>query len=589
MGWDEHLFGMIFDGWRAIAPKRQAQSTSLDSVKQRLEAMGAAFLGSSLRVEAEAGAWLCYRDLLVLPPSLSIFSDPALNVHYYKLRLLFYYGALGSQNFGKKGEGRQEAALRACDCAADCISFLNESFPKFQEGLDSIVSQLEIDFQTPGISSILLGLWDGKKIPPKLLAILPTLPLNQNRFQEEEKMSYQGHRPRTLNRGASLKAKTVANPRLIESDSKQDNPLTHVFEKVLTADNYQGGSKNLDGSDESKDHGEAVNELTLDSIIRTGRDTHTYLKSDAEIEAAFQMEEMSRVAAVTYPEWFHKERAYRSDWCSLQSYCYPINDRKYPKLTNEEVGLVKKTTDSLVGHFNHPVWRNRQPDGEQFDLDALVRWAAEREVEGPIQNRLFRSQVRLERRVSVLVLLDTSLSTDSWVGDRRVLSSLVQCLRILCCALKPFSGDFGVATFHSFSRNDCRFGWLKTFDDPVEILERRLCGVEPEGYTRMGVAVRHATAELLERNSRNRALIYLGDGKPTDYDHYEGTHGHHDVRKAIQEAQNSEVSVQGVLFAEAPKNNMTETFGSQGYCVATSPDKLVFNVLSEFLKHSLKH
>ena len=39
------------------------------------------------------------------------------------------------------------------------------------------------------------------------------------------------------------------------------NPLVHSFEKVHTAEEYQGGRKAVDGSDEMASHGEALDEL----------------------------------------------------------------------------------------------------------------------------------------------------------------------------------------------------------------------------------------------------------------------------------------------------------------------------------------
>lgn len=58
----------------------------------------------------------------------------------------------------------------------------------------------------------------------------------------------------------------------------------------------------------------------------------------------------------------------------------------------------------------------------------------------------------------------------------------------------------------------------------------------PTGYTRIGPALRHATA-LLDREPAERKLLRLvTDGKPNDYDRYEGAHGVADVRQATREA-----------------------------------------------------
>jgi nitric oxide reductase NorD protein len=57
----------------------------------------------------------------------------------------------------------------------------------------------------------------------------------------------------------------------------------------------------------------------------------------------------------------------------------------------------------------------------------------------------------------------------------------------------------------------------------------------PDGYKRLGAALRHVTARLLDVAAERRILIALGDGLPSD-EGYEGPYAIHDVAKAIEEA-----------------------------------------------------
>ncbi len=53
-------------------------------------------------------------------------------------------------------------------------------------------------------------------------------------------------------------------------------------------------------------------------------------------------------------------------------------------------------------------------------------------------------------------------------------------------------------------------------------VERRIGALKPGYYTRIGAAVRHASAQLVDQPQRKKLLLVLTDGKPNDVDHYEG-------------------------------------------------------------------
>ena len=62
----------------------------------------------------------------------------------------------------------------------------------------------------------------------------------------------------------------------------------------------------------------------------------------------------------------------------------------------------------------------RQVDGDEIDLDAIIDAQALARV-GKDEPRVYQRRVRVRRDFACLVLLDISLSSDAWVGNRRVL------------------------------------------------------------------------------------------------------------------------------------------------------------------------
>src|SRR5690606_18442844 len=136
--------------------------------------------------------------------------------------------------------------------------------------------------------------------------------------------------------------------------------------------------------------------------------------------------------------------------------------------------------------------------------------------------------VRPERRdVAVALLADVSGSTDSWVsGSRRVIDVEREALVVVTHALAARGDPFAVYAFSGEGPGRVDVRVVKHFAEPAgAAVDRRIAGLHPERYTRMGAAFRHATARLMQQPARHRLLLVLSDGKPNDVDRYEGRYG----------------------------------------------------------------
>ena len=77
-------------------------------------------------------------------------------------------------------------------------------------------------------------------------------------------------------------------------------------------------------------------------------------------------------------------------------------------------------------------------------------------------------------------------------------------------------------------------------------------GLEPTGYTRIGPALRHGIALLERQRAARKLLLVLSDGKPVDYDRYEGRYGIADVRQAIREAHQAHIHSYALAIESRP-------------------------------------
>ncbi|MEN9843554.1 MAG: hypothetical protein RLZZ612_1383, partial [Pseudomonadota bacterium] len=153
--------------------------------------------------------------------------------------------------------------------------------------------------------------------------------------------------------------------------------------------------------------------------------------------------------------------------------------------------------------------------------------------------RIMMRSVRKLRDLSVLVLLDLSQSTNDTVAgqDQTVLSLTRQACVLLADAIAKVGDPFAIHGFCSNGRHDVQYWRFKDFHQPYDdIAKARLAGMSGQLSTRMGAALRHATAALKARRSAKKLLLVITDGEPADVDVRDPQYLRHDTKKAVEEA-----------------------------------------------------
>ena len=229
------------------------------------------------------------------------------------------------------------------------------------------------------------------------------------------------------------------------------------------------------------------------------------------------------------------------------------------------IRAVKRQFEALR---TRPMLLRAQADGQELDTDAVVRARCDLVASGIGSDRVWASHRAQERDLSVMVLVDASLSTDAWIDNRRVLDVEKEALAVFSHGLAACGDPFAIATFTSRKRQWVKLDVVKDFDEgfgPAVI--RRIGAVKPGYYTRIGAALRYATQRLEERPERHRLLLVLTDGKPNDVDHYEGRYGIEDTRKAVLEARTKGLAVFGVTIDRKAQGYFPHLFGRGHYAI----------------------
>lgn len=370
--------------------------------------------------------------------------------------------------------------------------------------------------------------------------------------------------------------------RQLDGAPEDENPLVHSFEKVHTVEAYKGGRKRADGDDDLAEHGDALDELDLDEVTRGGPPARSVYRADVlELEGVGALADAGPGEGVPYDEWDVAAHAYRRGYCTLRE--EPPPRAATPEQTAAQLASargehrhVRRGLEREFARlFDPPRWRPRSADGPEVDLDALVdrHGALRAGTTGP--ERLYVAHRRAPPSLAVLFLLDRSLSADGWIAGRRVLDVGRAALVALGDVLEPWAAHTALWAFHSHTRRDCRVTVLKPFATPWPVAHGRLAALEAEGYTRIGPALRHATTAISRMPVRRKLVFLLSDGKPTDYDRYEGRYGVADVARAVGEARDVGVTVFGLVFDDRRRSHQVDLFGRRGFQVVQRPIDLV--------------
>ncbi len=630
MGWDERLFGWVWSVVRRDRARARAAARGLALGPEvvRLELIATALAGRRMTVFPAPGDGGLRGDVLVVPAIVSTFEAPEDNAALALARVVL--GAIAARTAKAPASGTPTAVVAAHSLAtlAGAVAVAATELPGLGPLLDGI---------RPGLVAARPAL-AGCRGPDRALEALSRLALGQRveeltdacldagwlesaaawlrarapRVPAEIDAAITGGRadavplfgwlgapaaagavpalPRpgeTGPRGGrerQARARDGVKRREIDERRDGENPLSHSFEKVHTLERYQGGRKQIDGANELDAHGDALDELDLDEVVRSSTTTASVYRADIlGLDASGELAEAGEPLgeAIAYDEWDEAARRYRPGWCQVRIEAQPA--RAAPDGTARFVAGARASyrrerrelAVQIARLDEQPLRLGRQPDGPEVDVDAIVdrHGALRHGTTGP--DRLYVAYRRRPPELAVILLLDRSLSSDAWIGGRRVLDVATGALVALGEGLDHVAASTAILAFHSNTRRDCRIATIKEFDAPWSTAHARLAALEPVGYTRIGPAMRHATAQLVRARARRKLLVLLSDGKPTDYDRYEGRYGLADVRRSIGEASTRGIHAFGLALDARAGAHLPGMFGRGGFAVVSRPPDLV--------------
>jgi nitric oxide reductase NorD protein len=373
-------------------------------------------------------------------------------------------------------------------------------------------------------------------------------------------------------KGPQDERKRKASRKSLDQPDRDDPLILNRFEKIMALAEMVNVNRGKDDDDEENAR-KAAEDLDEIAISPNKKKTATRLRLDLDLPPDATTGE-AITGRFTYPEWDYRKGAMLPDHCRVLA---------GPAATEGETWEPDETARRLIHRVRRQfealrprmVTFRRQADGDDLDLESLVRSRVDMLADGTLDDRVYQKTRAVARDLSVAVLVDVSLSTDAWMDDRRVLDVEKEALSVFLSGINACGDENAVFTFTSRRRDQVRVATVKDFDEPFgETVLRRVAALKPGSYTRMGAAVRHVASLLEQRPQRHRLLLILTDGKPNDMDHYEGRFGIEDTRHALMEARRKGLTVFGVTVDQKAQDYFPALFGRGRYAIVGQVGRL---------------
>lgn len=570
---DQLIFHKLFKTFnRKKVDPNAPFAVELKEISGRLTLIARALSAKPIRIIASEreGGWQGLNYFL--PKSIALFSSIELNMKLYLFRLFYLHI---QQNLGLNWPANHQATTQDAQLAAQkhsktILAVLFKEYPAMQTLFSTLKNALPVTQEKNHSftdTSWLFG------------RFMRHVQYNENgdtlqNFSEKPQAAH-NEKPSTV-----LEAKHADEIESIAVDKKkqEDFMLTNNFEKVDTLEEFNGVWRDFDGDDTLEEDEEALQELNLKHMVRVDDPTHSVYQADFINNATVAESKTTEHNGfhLLYPEWDFKSRSYKENFCKIFPKKVDEKDNHYLKNTlTQNRGLLTqlKKTFALLNNQREQV--TRQINGDDIDIDAATDLFVDLKARRNPNERVYISKRKKAKELSLLFLLDLSLSSDAYANGNRIIDVEKQISILFGEVLNEYGIDFQIDGFYSKTRNNTSYITLKAFNDSWQQARDRIGTVEPTGYTRIGPAIRHATSILEKNPHRKKWLILLSDGKPNDYDKYEGKYGVEDIKQSLREMRVNGIENFAFAIEEQAKYYLPQMFGDNRYNILTSPAELL--------------
>ncbi|MBF0471808.1 MAG: nitric oxide reductase [Gammaproteobacteria bacterium] len=404
--------------------------------------------------------------------------------------------------------------------------------------------------------------------PPLWLHPFPPIDSNRAAFVAEEQQDQGGSDCQQQENEGSYSGERV------EAEQQQGGLVTMRMENIFTWGEFVNLDRGSEESDEAQQSAAAADEMEQLAIRRDRAAPASRLRFDLDLPPGIEDEGLC-LTGIRLPEWDYRRQQMQADHCRLLELM--ASDLPPLPLPAELRASALKLRHQFQQLASSRIWKRGVDEGSELDLDACLRFRAERRAGLSCSGGGLYRELRVDAHsMATLLLADLSLSTDSYIDNqRRVIDTIRDALLIFAECLHELHDPFAISGFSSRKRDPVFYHHLKRFDEHYDgTVRARIRAIKPGFYTRMGAAIRHATSLLRGVPAERRLLLLLSDGKPNDIDRYEGRYGVEDTRHAILSARREGIQLFCVTIDRRSSDYLPYIFGSNGYALIHQASQL---------------
>lgn len=263
-----------------------------------------------------------------------------------------------------------------------------------------------------------------------------------------------------------------------------------------------------------------------------------------------------------YDEWDAAAHKYRERWCKVYEKNLSSGDLTFYRETLLSHGgllqRIRREFEQVMPELYHK--EKRLPEGSDHDLDLAIEALTDFRIGITPSEKIFWRHHKIERDVAVAFLLDMSGSTGEAIksvsddkpllgngpgverSQRRIIDVEKEAIVLMMDSLEAIGDRYGVYGFSGHGRDNVEFYVIKDLDESFSLdIAKRFGRIGPLHATRMGPAIRHATAKLRKQQTHSKFLFLISDGRPQDRGYSqegaEKAHAVQDTRMAMIEAR----------------------------------------------------
>jgi nitric oxide reductase NorD protein len=274
-----------------------------------------------------------------------------------------------------------------------------------------------------------------------------------------------------------------------------------------------------------------------------------------------------------YPEWDYRETRYKRNWSWVQEKkLTESNITETNRLMNQYAVALKRLKKAIQAQKpTRLAPQLRQLDGEDMDLNAVVSYVVEKQAGRSPKPAIYRRREMRQREIAVTLLADMSTSIMQHLpeGGGRLVDRVRAGVLLFAESMEEVGDPYSIAGFCSKYRDNVSYYTIKGFEQPLsQDIRSQIGGMSGRLATRMGAAIRHATACFEGVESRRRLLLILSDGRPEDYDDGgDRRYLHEDTRMAVKEAVAKGVHPFCITVDTMANQYLPQIFGRGHYLV----------------------